>query len=93
MALLLRLTKRPIRERRWGDETVVFDTYSGETHHLTSLASAMFRRVAAVQPVEFDAICAEFVGVENGAIEPEEIGRAAARLCSTGLLWMEESEA
>jgi PqqD family protein of HPr-rel-A system len=92
MALLLRLTQKPIRERRWGVETVIFDTYSGETHYLNSLASAIFHRVAAAGPVDLDLICAEFAATANGGFEPEDIGSAAARLCRTGLMQVENSE-
>ena len=92
MALFLRLTPRPLRERRWGAETVIFDTYSGETHYLNSLASAIFQRVAATGPVDLDLICAEFAAPVNGGFEPEDIGSAAARLCKIGLMQVEESE-
>jgi len=92
MALLLRLTQKPLRERRWGAESVVFDPYSGETHYLNSLASAIFQKVGATGPVDLDLICAEFTAAANGGFEPEDIGSAAARLCKIGLMQVEESE-
>ena len=93
MALLLRLTQRPFRERRWGTESVIFDNYSGETHYLNPLASAIFHRVAAGGPVDLDEICTEFVAAAStGAVEPEDIGSAAARLCRTGLMQAEDTE-
>ena len=92
MALLLCPTQRPLRERRWGLERVIFDPYSGETHYLNSLASSIFHRITAAGPVDLDLICAEFTTAENGGFEPEDIGSAAARLCKIGLMQVEESE-
>ena len=92
MALLLRLTHKPLRERRWGAESVVFDPYSGETHYLNSLASGIFQRVTAAGRVDLDLICAEFTAAENGGFEPEDVGSAAARLCKIGLMDAEETE-
>lgn len=91
----LRLTQRILRERHWGDESVVFDTYSGETHHLGTLASAIFRRVCAFGSIELDALCAEMIGRGDSGnpaeITPEAIGEAAAKLRSLGLIHVEES--
>lgn len=92
MALLLHLTQKPLRERQWGAESVIFNPYSGETHYLNSLASAIFQRVAAAGPVDLDLICAEFTAAANGGFEPEDIGGAAARLCKIGLIDAEETE-
>lgn len=92
MALLLRLTQRLFRERRWDAESVVFDNYSGETHYLNSLASAIFHRVAAGGAVDLDLICTEFAAASDGGFEPEDIGSAAARLCRTGLMQAEDTE-
>ena len=92
MALLLRLTEKPLRERCWGAESVIFDAYSGETHYLNSLASAIFHRIAAAGQVDLDLICSELAAAANGGFEPEEIGSAAARLCKIGLMQVEESE-
>jgi PqqD family protein of HPr-rel-A system len=92
MALLLRVSQKPLHERRWGAETVVFDTYSGETHYLNLLASAIFHRVDAAGMVDLDLICAEFAAAANGGFEPEDIGSAAARLCRIGLMRVENSE-
>ena len=92
MALLLRLTQKPLRERRWGAESVIFDTYSGETHYLNLLASAIFHRVTATGPLDLDLICTEFTAAANSGFEPEDIGSAAARLCKIGLIQVEEIE-
>jgi PqqD family protein of HPr-rel-A system len=93
MALLLFLAERPLRERRWGLETVVYDVYSGETHYLTSLASAIFHRVATAGSRDLDSLCRELAKPEAGGTEPEDVGSAAARLCGIGLLRAEEIEA
>jgi len=94
--LLLVVTERPLRERRWGEESVVFDPYSGETHYLKPLASAIFRRVAAAGAVDFDALCSE-LAQSSGAgaeptISPEEIGSAAGKLHNIGLIGIDDSE-
>ena len=92
----LRLTQRILRERHWGEESVVFDTYSGETHHLGTLASAIFRRISASGSIELDALCAEMISHGDGGnpaeIAPEAIGEAASKLRALGLIHVEESE-
>ena len=85
-----------MRERRWGDESVVFDTYSGETYHLNPLASAVFRRVAVSGSVDFDALCEDFARPDETAstprISPEDVGSAAAKLCGIGLIYVDDPE-
>lgn len=92
----LRLTSRVLRARHWEAESVVFDTYSGETHHLGTLASAIFRRISASGSIELEALCAEMTGRRDGdhpaEITPEAIGEAAAKLRALGLIRVEESE-
>lgn len=94
--MLLRLTDRVLRERQWGDECVVFDIYSGETHYLNPLACAIFRRVAASEFVDLDSLCAELARLNDpgGAREVslEAIGSAAAMLRSVGLILVDDSE-
>ncbi|MBV8651908.1 MAG: HPr-rel-A system PqqD family peptide chaperone [Alphaproteobacteria bacterium] len=94
MALLLRRTERLLRERRWGDESVVFDTYSGETHQLDALAAAIFHRVTASGSIELDALCHELLpssGEGASDISAEAIGSAARRLRHTGLIRVDET--
>ena len=95
--MLLRLAQNVLRERHWGDESVVFDTYSGETHHLTPVASAVYRRVAAVGSVDFDTLCEELAHRDDSAgtskISPEDVGSAAANLRAIGLIQIDDSEA
>ena len=94
--MLFRLTERTVRERHWGEESVVFDTYSGETHHLMPLASAIFRWVAASGSVDLESLCTELArpGSGGGApeVSPEAIGSAAQTLCKIGLLRVDDSE-
>jgi PqqD family protein of HPr-rel-A system len=94
--LRLQLTKRTLRERHWGEESVVFDTYSGETHHLDALASAIFRGISASGSIDLALLCAELArpGDSGDAPEtsPEAIGSAAARLCHVGLILVDDSE-
>ena len=93
--MLLRLAQRVLRERRWGDESVVFDTYSGETHYLNSLASAVYRRVAVSGSVDLDVLCAELVrpgdAAATPAISPEDFGIAAAKLRGIGLIHVDDT--
>jgi PqqD family protein of HPr-rel-A system len=94
--LLLRLAQRTLLERYWDDECVVFDTYSGETHYLNPLATAIFRRISASGSADLDALCAELIhpGDGEGApeVSPDAIGSAAARLRHIGLIRIEDSE-
>ena len=94
--MLLRLGERILREWRWGEESVVFDTYSGETHYLNALASAIFRRVAASGSVDLESLCTELAHPGDGGgapeISPEAIGSAAAKLRYIGLIRVDDSE-
>ena len=94
MALHLRRTERTLRERHWGEESVVFDTYSGETHHLGAIASAIFRRVSNAGSIELDALCTALAGPGSGVMEitPEVLGEAAAGLRALGLIAVDENE-
>jgi PqqD family protein of HPr-rel-A system len=95
MPVILRPSARILRERRWDEECVVFDTYSAETHYLNPLASAIFHRVAADRAINLDDLCASLIG--HGpedtapALAPEEIGAAAGRLRDIGLLRIDDS--
>ena len=84
-----------MRERRWGEESVVFDPYSGETHYLNPLAAAVFRRIAT-GTVDIETLCAELARSGDAgtgpAISPEEIGSAAATLHNIGLIGIDERE-
>lgn len=95
--MLLRLAQRKLRDRRWGEENVVFDAYSGETHYLSALASAIFRRVSASEGVELDALCAELArpGAGDGGLEisAEDVVGAAANLQRIGLISVIDAEA
>lgn len=92
--MILRLAQRLVRERRWGEESVVFNTYSGETHHLNALASAIYRRVSAARAIDVDALCAALAGDGGDApeISLETIGGAAASLRRIGLIQVDDSE-
>ena len=94
--LILRLAHRVFRERRWGEESIVFDTYSGETHYLNPLSSAVFRRVSVTGTVELVALCAELIKTDDAGSArvtlPEEIGSAAATLQNIGLISVDDSE-
>lgn len=83
-----------MRERRWGEESVVFDTYSGETHHLDPLASAIYRKVSESGAVELEELCANLSPADDGsdgANSPEAIGAATALLRQLGLIRIDDS--
>jgi PqqD family protein of HPr-rel-A system len=86
MTVILQPSARVLRERRWDGETVVFDTYSAETHYLNPLAAAVFHRVGAAGAIDLEALCAGVI-----AHEPEEIGAAAGHLRDIGLLRIDDS--
>jgi PqqD family protein of HPr-rel-A system len=94
--LRLRSTQRILRDRWWGEEGVVFDTYSGETHYLNVLASAIFRRVSAAGSVELEMLCTELARPGDSAGAPEvtaeSIGSAAGRLHRIGLIRADDSD-
>jgi PqqD family protein of HPr-rel-A system len=93
--LLLR-SERILRVRRWDDESVVFDTYSGETHYLNAVASAVFEGVSESDGIDLESLCTILArGADHGAapqISPEEIGGAAARLRDLGLIRVDDDE-
>jgi PqqD family protein of HPr-rel-A system len=94
LGLLLRSTERILRVRRWGDESVIFDTYSGETHYLNALASAIFDGVSASGSIDLESLCAALACGDDLSAEPqippEEIGGAAARLRDIGLIRVDD---
>ncbi len=94
--MLLRLAQGILRERRWGDESVVFSAYSGETHHLNALASLVFRRISAAGNVEFETLCDELTNQIRAEpareIQPEDIGNIVAKLRDIGLIRIDEGE-
>jgi PqqD family protein of HPr-rel-A system len=84
MPVFLRPSGKTLRGRRWGDEDVVFDPYSGETHCLNALASAIFRRVDTSDAVDLrglDGALARPGGATQG-----DIAVAVARLGGLGLI-------
>jgi PqqD family protein of HPr-rel-A system len=92
--LRIRPTERVLLQRRWGDESVVFDTYSGETHYLDALAAVIFHRVTASGSIELDALCHELLpSSKEGALDisEETIGAAAGRLRHAGLIGVDET--
>jgi PqqD family protein of HPr-rel-A system len=95
MPVILRPSARILRERRWDEESVVFDTYSAETHYLNPLASAIFQSVAAAAAVDLDDLCTSLIGHEPDgtapALTPEAIGTAAGRLRDIGLIRIDDS--
>ena len=95
-ALRLLAVQRFLRERHWGDECVVFDSYSGETHHLNALATIIFGRVHSSGSVDFGSLAAELSREQETRdapqISPEDVRAAAAKLRRVGLIAIDESE-
>jgi PqqD family protein of HPr-rel-A system len=87
MSVLLRPSGKALRGRRWGDEDVVFDPYSGETHCLNALASAIFRSVDTSDAVDLGALD-RALACPGGATKGD-IATAVARLRDLGLIRVE----
>jgi len=74
---------------------VVFDPYSGETHYLNPLVSAIYRRIVADSSVELGQLCEALTRAgddEAEEITTELIGSAAARLRFIGLVEILDDE-
>jgi len=82
-----------LRTRRFDDEDVVLDTYSGETHCLNPLASAVFERVDGMDVVDLPSLC-EILALPGAGkpipdCTPEGIAGAIACLRDLGLVRVE----
>jgi PqqD family protein of HPr-rel-A system len=88
--MLVRVAHATVKERRFGDESVVFDGYSGETHYLDGLAGMLMRRVLQSSPVDLARLRAEFAGSplpdHGGTVTPGAVDDTAAMLQRLGLL-------
>jgi PqqD family protein of HPr-rel-A system len=87
MPVFLRPSGKTLRGRRWDDEEVVFDPYSGETHCLNALASEIFRRVNRSDAVGLHALD-RALACPGGATQGD-IAVAVARLRDLGLIRVE----
>ena len=87
MPAFLRPSGKSLRERRWGDEDVVFDPYSGETHCLNALASAIFQRVETSDRVDLRELDRALAC--PGVTTQGDIATAVARLRDLGLIRVE----
>jgi len=84
MPVVLRPSGKALRGRRWGDEDVVFDPYSGETHCLNALASAIFQRVDRSDAIDLHALDGTLAC--PGGTTQGDIAIAVARLRDLGLI-------
>jgi PqqD family protein of HPr-rel-A system len=87
MQVLFRPSGKALRGRRWDDQDVVFDPYSGETHCLNALASAIYRRVGASDGIDLRALD-DALACPGGTTQ-SDIAIAVARLRDIGLIRVE----
>jgi PqqD family protein of HPr-rel-A system len=84
MPVFLHPSGKTLCGRRWDDEDVIFDPYSGETHCLNALASAIFQRVdtsggLVLRELDRALAC-------PGGTTEDDIAVAVARLHGLGLI-------
>ncbi|MES2830451.1 MAG: HPr-rel-A system PqqD family peptide chaperone [Pseudomonadota bacterium] len=63
-------TAHPVLERRWGDEYILYDVDSGNTHLVTPLAADVLARLKA-QPCDTDSLVLFFATDEEPSKLPE----------------------
>jgi PqqD family protein of HPr-rel-A system len=77
-----------LRWRSWGDESVLYNDLSGDTHLLDDSAMCVLRllqRAAQPEPALVDALCAEF-DAERNADSARDTAELLASLCALSLI-------